>query len=71
MHVMGCRHLRNDGTCGDYHLRPLICRQWPVVEYFGYPKILKGCGYQSNPPYPAETFDNLSESGDPRLKVLQ
>ena len=71
MHVMGCRHLRKDGSCGDYHLRPLICRQWPVVEHFGYPKILKGCGYHSNPPYPPETPDHLSESKDPRLKVLQ
>jgi len=71
MHVMGCRHLRKDGSCGDYHLRPLICRQWPVVEHFGYPKILKGCGYRSNPPYPPETSDHLSESKDPRLKVLQ
>lgn len=71
MHVMGCRHLRKDGSCGDYHLRPLICRQWPVVEHFGYPKILKGCGYHSNPPYPQETLDDLSESQDPRLKVLQ
>ncbi|MCB1072642.1 MAG: YkgJ family cysteine cluster protein [Chlamydiia bacterium] len=76
MHVMGCRHLRKNGTCGDYHLRPLICRQWPVVEHFGYPKILKGCGYRSNPPYPQETPDGLSESKkldseDNRLKILQ
>lgn len=71
MHVMGCRHLKKDGSCGDYRLRPLICRQWPMIEYFGYPKVLKGCGYRSNPPYPAETSDDLSESGDPRLKVLQ
>ncbi|MDJ0652445.1 MAG: YkgJ family cysteine cluster protein [Simkaniaceae bacterium] len=71
MHVMGCRHLRKDGSCGDYHLRPSICRQWPAVEYFGYPKILKGCGYRSNPPYPKKTPDDLYESKDPRLKVLQ
>ena len=49
MYVMGCRHLRNDGSCGDYHLRPLICRQWPVIEHFGFPKVLKGCGFKSNP----------------------
>lgn len=71
MHVMGCRHLKKDGTCGDYFLRPLICRQWPVVEHFGYPKILKGCGYRSNPPYPTETNDDFYESSDPRLKILQ
>lgn len=68
MHVMGCRYLREDGSCGQYHLRPLVCRQWPVVEHFGYPQILKGCGYRSNPPYPPdEPDDNL----DDRLKVIQ
>ena len=61
MYVLGCRHLRKDGTCGDYRLRPLICRQWPIVDYFGYPKILKGCGYHSNPPYPSKTIDRLSK----------
>ncbi|MEM8727683.1 MAG: YkgJ family cysteine cluster protein [Chlamydiota bacterium] len=71
MHVMGCRHLRKNGSCGDYRLRPLICRQWPVIEHFGYPKILRGCGYYSNPPYPSETSDRLSESKDRRLKILQ
>lgn len=68
MHVMGCRHLKKDGSCGDYHLRPLICRQWPVIEHFGYPKVLKGCGYASDPPYEDEVEDKLS---DDRLKILQ
>ena len=72
MHVMGCRFLQKDGSCGQYHLRPLICRQWPKIEYFGYPKILKGCGYRSNPPYPFDASDDdLSEGSDSRLKVLQ
>ncbi|MCB1107024.1 MAG: YkgJ family cysteine cluster protein [Chlamydiia bacterium] len=70
MHVMGCRYLREDGSCSQYHLRPLVCRQWPVIEHFGYPSILKGCGYRSNPPYPEETSDVLDSEGDPRLKVL-
>ncbi len=68
MYVMGCRYLQKDGSCGQYRLRPLICRQWPVIEHFGYPHILKGCGFRANPPYPAETDDELK--GDPRLKVL-
>lgn len=55
VYVMGCRYLQKDGSCKEYCLRPLICRQWPVVAHFGYPKILKGCGYRSHPPYP---FDN-------------
>ena len=71
MHVMGCRYLKKDGTCGQYRFRPLICRQWPIVEHFGYPKILKGCGYRSNPPYPANpSEDTLSEDTSP-LNILQ
>jgi len=72
MHVMGCRYLRKDGSCGQYHLRPLICRLWPVIEHFGYPNVLKGCGFRSNPPYPPDAPDDaLSAEGDPRLNVLQ
>lgn len=74
MLIMGCRYLQKDGTCGEYHLRPLICRQWPVIEHFGYPKMLKGCGFRSDPPYPEAADpleeDALSEKGDSRLKIL-
>ncbi|MGE0197737.1 MAG: YkgJ family cysteine cluster protein [Simkaniaceae bacterium] len=70
MHVMGCRYLKKDGSCQQYRLRPLICRLWPVVEHFGYPKILKGCGYSSIPPYPfSAPEDHLSE-GQAKLNVL-
>ena len=51
--VMGCRHLRKDGSCGHYQLRPTVCRKWPLIEHFGHPKILKGCGFKAelrNPP---------------------
>lgn len=44
-YVMGCRYLKEDGSCGQYTLRPMICREWPKVEIFGHPQILKGCGY--------------------------
>lgn len=47
VYVMGCRYLKKDGKCGHYHLRPAVCRKWPVIEYFGYPRIIKGCGYKS------------------------
>lgn len=69
MHVMGCRYLKKDGSCSQYRLRPLVCRQWPVIEHFGYPKILKGCGFRSDPPLP---FDDLNEEEEenPRLKIL-
>ncbi|MCK4934916.1 MAG: hypothetical protein KAR79_04955 [Simkaniaceae bacterium] len=51
MLVMGCRYLKKDGSCSHYHLRPTICRQWPIIESFAYPQILKGCGYRSDPPF--------------------
>ena len=70
MYVMGCRYLKKNGSCSQYLLRPLVCRQWPVIEHFGYPRILKGCGYRSNPSYPPHSSDALAE-GDSRLKVIQ
>ncbi|MDN3504919.1 MAG: YkgJ family cysteine cluster protein [Rhabdochlamydiaceae bacterium] len=47
VYVMGCRYLQKDGSCGNYKLRPMICRQWPVIAHFGWPNILKGCGYEA------------------------
>jgi len=70
IHVMGCRYLKKDGSCSQYRLRPGICRSWPEVERFGVPKILKGCGYQSHPPYPQPASEDVFEASlDPRLKV--
>ena len=45
--VMGCRYLQQNGTCRHYHLRPTVCRKWPLIEHFGYPRILKGCGFRA------------------------
>lgn len=56
--VMGCRYLQKNGSCGQYRLRPQVCRQYPFIEYFGVPRILKGCGFYAVPrdknfdPYP-------------------
>ena len=47
MVIMGCRYLQKDGRCGHYRMRPSICRQWPMIEYFGHPRILKGCGFRA------------------------
>ena len=47
--LMGCRHLQKDGKCGSYTLRPMVCRKWPVIEHFGMPRILKGCGFKPIP----------------------
>ena len=44
--IMGCRHLKKDGSCGSYFTRPSVCRRWPVIEYFGRPRVLKGCGFK-------------------------
>jgi Fe-S-cluster containining protein len=45
--VMGCRYLKRSGKCGHYKLRPMICRKWPIIEHFGDPQILKGCGFRA------------------------
>jgi hypothetical protein len=52
VYVMGCRYLKQDGSCGHYYLRPTVCRKWPVIEYFGYPRIIKGCGFKAIPRKP-------------------
>jgi len=47
--VMGCRYLQKDGSCNHYKLRPMVCRKWPVIQHFGRPRILKGCGFRAEP----------------------
>lgn len=47
--VMGCRYLQKDGSCKHYKHRPMVCRKWPVIENFGHPRILKGCGFKATP----------------------
>lgn len=49
VYVMGCRYLKKDGKCGRYLLRPAVCRKWPIIEYFGHPRIIKGCGFKAIP----------------------
>ena len=45
--VMGCRYLQKDGSCKHYTLRPMVCRKWPVIEHFGMPRLIKGCGFKA------------------------
>ncbi len=47
--VMGCRYLGDKGQCTRYLLRPMVCRKWPLIEYFGYPRLIKGCGFKAVP----------------------
>lgn len=56
--VMSCRYLQKDGRCGQYPLRPAICRQWPRIEFTSRPHLLKGCGYQILPRNPPPSDDN-------------
>ena len=44
VYVMGCRYLKDNGSCGRYFFRPAVCRSWPRIEIFGVPEVLKGCG---------------------------
>lgn len=43
--VMGCHALLPDGRCGEYRLRPMVCRSFPELPLLGKPPLLKGCGY--------------------------
>jgi hypothetical protein len=61
--VMGCRYLQANGRCSQYHLRPLVCRGWPRIEYFGYPQILKGCGFKAVPRNPLIVLGREDETG--------
>ena len=45
--VMGCRYLKGDGSCGNYFLRPGVCRNWPKLHFFREPVLLKGCGFKA------------------------
>lgn len=45
--VMGCRYLSKEGKCTQYFLRPALCRNWPKINYFREPTLLKGCGYKA------------------------
>jgi len=45
MLIMGCRYLKENGSCGSYRTRPSVCRRWPIIQHFGRPRVLKGCGY--------------------------
>ena len=47
VYVMGCRYLRKNGSCAHYFFRPPVCRNWPLIEHFGHPQIIKGCGFRA------------------------
>jgi Fe-S-cluster containining protein len=44
--VLGCHALLPDGRCGEYRLRPLICRSYPETPLMGRHPLLTGCGFR-------------------------
>jgi len=52
--VFACAHVRQDGRCGIYRRRPLLCRNFPTRPFFEPPGILPGCGFAMAPRLVAE-----------------
>ena len=47
--IFSCGHLQDDGRCGIYRFRPLICRNYPVIPYYSVPGLLPDCTYSVAP----------------------
>lgn len=45
MLVFSCRYLTKQNTCGIYHMRPTLCREYPKTPWRGKVELHKGCGY--------------------------
>lgn len=67
--VMGCRYLQRDGSCSHYKWRPSLCRTWPKIEYFGPPRVLKGCGFKAVPR--DKNFDPYKVETPQKLKIIK
>ena len=64
--VLGCHALQDDGRCGEYRTRPLICRAFPELPLTGTPMLLKGCGYAFERRDGAGDDEDLVQIGRPR-----
>jgi hypothetical protein len=62
--IFRCGHLKGDGRCGIYRLRPFICRNYPVLPFYGPPQPLPSCGFG----VAARTVTAMRER--PSLRVL-
>jgi Fe-S-cluster containining protein len=47
--VFACGHVGQDGRCGIYARRPLLCRDYPKRPFFHQPQVLPGCGFSIAP----------------------
>ena len=43
--AFSCSHRGEDGKCKNYFLRPPICRNYPLLDYFEEPKFLPWCSF--------------------------
>ncbi|MBN4067514.1 hypothetical protein JYU14_05460, partial [Simkania negevensis] len=68
--VLSCRYLQKDGSCKHYWARPSLCRSWPRIEYFGKPRILKGCGFAAVPRKEYKQHKKEEKAGKNKLNIL-
>ncbi len=47
--IFSCGHLDAEGRCAIYHLRPFLCRNYPVLPFYAAPQLLPGCGFRAAP----------------------
>ena len=43
--VYECGYVTKDNQCSIYPWRPRLCREYPKVQLWDFPKLHKGCGF--------------------------
>jgi Fe-S-cluster containining protein len=43
--IYHCAYLTKNNTCSIYKWRPRLCREYPQLQLWGFPKLHKGCGF--------------------------
>ena len=44
--VLSCKHIKDNGECGIYNLRPFVCRNYPKKRINFNSEMIDGCGYK-------------------------
>lgn len=44
--VLSCKHIKDNGECNIYNLRPFVCRNYPKKRINFNSEMIDGCGYQ-------------------------